>query len=95
MTLTNFEVFRQADIDGTVCVKAYDGDIRVIANIARNSMDDYFLPNNLDQVGYADLIRENLLFISDIMNVQYELGQSRVEIRYGSEIRVMDLTLSR
>jgi len=86
MALASFEILsrkEQNDDDDFVCVIAYDGGIRVVAEIPRKKIDDLFQPNSIPQGQHRKIVRDNLTetfrpLIEGLYATQYSKGGNDV-----------------
>jgi hypothetical protein len=94
MPLTNFSVQPFPEVDDCVVLKADDGKERVVAEIPRRFLDDYFPHRSLTSEKRRTLVLGNLDAIGSTMSRKYEAGEWRPEPRYGSTIRRIDFSMA-
>jgi hypothetical protein len=90
MPLTSFEVAPSPEIDHAITIKADDGDKRVVAQIPRHVLDDYFPHRSLTDDQRLALVESNIDAFKAIISRKYEAGEWRDEPRFGSTIRRVD-----
>src|ERR1039458_1327661 len=94
MPLHNFCIAPHAEVDDAITIKADDGKERVVTEIPRVFLDDYFSQRSLTNEQRRKLVESNIEAIATTITQKYEQGIWEAEHRFGSTIRRVDLTIS-
>jgi hypothetical protein len=93
MFLENWKPSQNADIDGSIIFKADDRNERVICEIAGEVVSSYFPNHTLTASQIRTLILDHEDMFREIVSTKYSGGEWLPEIRYGSVIRRVCITI--
>jgi hypothetical protein len=93
VTLTSFDVQPIPEVDGSIVVKADDGDKRIAAFITRTAIADSFPQHHLDDAERIGLVgsNSNLTIIGEVISEKYARGEAKPYHRFGSTILRVDI----
>jgi hypothetical protein len=94
MSLRNFVVAPYAEVDDAITIKADDGKERIVAEIRRMLLDDYFHQRSLAGEQRRKLVVSNIEAIATIITQKYDQGMWEAEHRFGSTVRRVIITMS-
>jgi hypothetical protein len=95
LKLTDFEVAAAPEVDYAIMVKGNYGQQRVIAEIARIDLDDYFEDRqpNLTDADRQTLVEDNAEIIAGHMQRKCETGEWKDENRFSSTVKRVEINL--
>jgi len=94
MPLRSFAVAPRAEVDDAIAIKADDGKERIVAEIPRMLLDDYFHQRSLTGEQRQKLVESNIEAIATTITQKYEQGMWETENRFGSTVRRVVITMS-